>query len=287
MDLEAGELRKHGHKLKLQEKPFQILTILLERPGRVVSREELVKRLWPDDTFVDFERGLNTAIRKLRSALGDSAEEPHYIETVARRGYRFIGTLHKPARPPTAEEPPALPALPAIDDAPKIEKVVRAEPPALSKNRLWRVAARLQGSNKINVVPPEAAAEIDCRLLPDQDHDEFIALLESIINDPKIRIEKIMGFTPSVSTTDTELYRAIRTVCEKNYPEADVVPMVSTGFTDSHFFRDLGIVSYGFDPTIVPAELDNTVHGNDERVPVESVKQGVRQLLEILELVVY
>jgi acetylornithine deacetylase/succinyl-diaminopimelate desuccinylase-like protein len=156
---------------------------------------------------------------------------------------------------------------------------------ALTRNTC--TITRLQGSNKINVVPPEATAEIDCRLLPDQDHDEFIALLESIINDPKIRIEKIMGFTPSVSTTDTELYRAIRTVCEKNYPGADVVPMVSTGFTDSHFFRDLGIVSYGFDPTIVPVELDNTVHGNDERVPVESVKQGVRQLIEILGLVVY
>ena len=116
VDLEAGELRKHGRKLKLQEKPFQILTILLERPGRVVSREELVKRLWPDDTFVDFERGLNTAIRKLRSALGDSAEKPHYIETVARRGYRFIGTLDKPARSSTAAEPPVIPAIPAMDN---------------------------------------------------------------------------------------------------------------------------------------------------------------------------
>ena len=156
---------------------------------------------------------------------------------------------------------------------------------ALTRNTC--TITRLEGSNKINVVPPEATAEIDCRLLPDQDHGEFIALLESVINDPKIRIEKILGFTPAVSTTDSELYRAIRQVCEKHYPDADVVPMVSTGFTDSHFFRDLGIVSYGFDPTIVPAELDNTVHGNDERVPVESVTQGVRQLLEILELVVY
>ena len=156
---------------------------------------------------------------------------------------------------------------------------------ALTRNTC--TITRLEGSNKINVVPPEATAEIDCRTLPDQDHEEFIGLLESIINDPKIRIEKIMGFTPAVSTTDTELYRAIRSVVEKHYPEADVVPMVSTGFTDSHFFRDLGIVSYGFDPTIVPAELDNTVHGNDERVPVESIRQGIRRLLEVLELVVY
>ena len=95
VDLRAGELLKRGHKIKLQEKPFQILEILLEQPGEMVSREEVTKRLWPDDTFVDFERGLNTAIGKLRTALGDSAEKPRYIETVARRGYRFIGNVQQ------------------------------------------------------------------------------------------------------------------------------------------------------------------------------------------------
>ena len=94
VDLEAGELRKHGRKLKLQEKPFQILTILLERPGRVVSREELVKRLWPDDTFVDFERGLNTAIRKLRSALGDSAD--HGLQLYPAERFWPRESRHKP-----------------------------------------------------------------------------------------------------------------------------------------------------------------------------------------------
>ncbi len=146
---------------------------------------------------------------------------------------------------------------------------------------------RLEGSSKINVVPTEASAEIDCRLLPDQDHDEFIELLRSIINDPALRIEKIMGFTPAVSTTDTELYRAIVEVCGKHFPEANVIPSVSTGFTDSHFFRDLGIVSYGFDPTVVPLAIEGTIHGNNERIPVESVRNGVRHLLEILQLVVY
>ena len=93
VDLRAGELLKRGHKIKLQEKPFQILEILLEQPGEMVGRQELAERLWPADTFVDFERGLNTAIGKLRTALGDSAEKPRYIETVARRGYRFIGSI--------------------------------------------------------------------------------------------------------------------------------------------------------------------------------------------------
>lgn len=146
---------------------------------------------------------------------------------------------------------------------------------------------RLEGSSKINVVPPEVAAEIDCRLLPDQDIDAFIAELEFLVNDPAVKIEKIMGFTPAVSSTETELYRAIIEVCKRHYPEADITPSVSTGFTDSHFFRDLDIVSYGFDPTIIPAAIEGGVHGNNERVPVDGVKQGVRMLLEIVERVVY
>lgn len=146
---------------------------------------------------------------------------------------------------------------------------------------------RLEGSNKINVVPPEATAEIDCRLLPDQDPDAFVELLRSIINDPSIQIEKIMGFSPAVSTVDTELYRAITTVCQRHFPDALVLPSVLAGFTDSHFFRDLGIVSYGFVPTLIPLEDRAGVHGNNERVSVENVKRGVRLLLEIVEQVVY
>ena len=111
--------------------------------------------------------------------------------------------------------------------------------------------------------------------------------MESLIDDPQIAIETIMAFTPAVSTTDTELYRAIETICKQHFPTAQVIPMVSTGFTDSHFFRDLGIASYGFDPTIIPAEIEGTIHGNDERIPVEAVKQGLRRFLEILERVVY
>jgi TolB-like protein len=93
VDLRAGELRRRGGKVKLQEQPLQILQILLESPGEVVTREELQQRIWPSDTFVDFDHGLNNAIRRLREALGDSADTPRYIETLARRGYRFIGSL--------------------------------------------------------------------------------------------------------------------------------------------------------------------------------------------------
>jgi TolB-like protein/Tfp pilus assembly protein PilF len=96
VDLRTGELRKQGLRIRLQEKSFQILSALLEKPGELVTREELRQRLWPDSTFVDWDNGLNTALTKLRDVLGDSAEKPRYIETFPRRGYRFIA-LSKPA----------------------------------------------------------------------------------------------------------------------------------------------------------------------------------------------
>ncbi len=93
LDLRTGELHKHGLKVKLYDQPFQVLAMLLERPGEVVTRDELQHRLWPADTFVDFDVGLNTAVKRLRDALGESAETPQYVETLPRRGYRFIAEV--------------------------------------------------------------------------------------------------------------------------------------------------------------------------------------------------
>src|SRR5713226_4916913 len=93
-DLNTSELRKNGLKVKLQEQPFQILALLLQHRGELVTREELHRELWPADTFVDFDVGLNVAIKKLRDALGDSAENPRFVETLPRRGYRFIAAVH-------------------------------------------------------------------------------------------------------------------------------------------------------------------------------------------------
>src|SRR5687767_9048131 len=94
-DLQSGELRKDGLKIKLQEQPFRVLTLLLERAGEVVTREELRQKLWSTDTFVDFEHGLNSSVKKLRQALGDSADNPRFVETLARRGYRFIAPVER------------------------------------------------------------------------------------------------------------------------------------------------------------------------------------------------
>ena len=97
VDLAAREVRKEGRKVKLQGQPFHVLALLLQRPGQVVSREELQQALWPADTFVEFDRGLNTAIKKIRQTLGDSADTPQFIETLPRQGYRFVGSVEAEA----------------------------------------------------------------------------------------------------------------------------------------------------------------------------------------------
>ena len=116
VDYRAGELRRNGSKVKLQEQPFQVLAILLERPGEIVTRDELQKRLWPADTFVDFDHSLNAAVKRLRDALGDSADNPRFVETLARRGYRFLAPVSGPINGPAngnAAEVPLPPTPPA------------------------------------------------------------------------------------------------------------------------------------------------------------------------------
>src|SRR5688572_5617065 len=105
LDVRLRELRTGTTRVRLQDQPFEILRIMLERPGDVVTREQLRQRLWPDGTYVDFEHSLNAAVKRLRAALGDDAENPRFVETLPRRGYRFIGPLGR-----AAEAVPVLPA---------------------------------------------------------------------------------------------------------------------------------------------------------------------------------
>ncbi len=117
-DPRSGELRKQGLKIRLQGQPVEILSMLLARPGELVTREELQKKLWPGDTFVDFDPSLNAAVKRLRSALGDSAETPRFIETLARRGYRFLAPVDVP--PAAAVEVPVQLRSCASTSAPRI-----------------------------------------------------------------------------------------------------------------------------------------------------------------------
>ena len=146
---------------------------------------------------------------------------------------------------------------------------------------------RFDASNKINVVPPETWAEIDCRILPDRPSELFVDELQAMIEDTGVEVSVIMAFTPAVSTTNTLLYRAIEKVTGERHPGSRVMPAVATGFTDSHFTRDLGIASYGFDPIVVPESEFTRIHGNDERVNIAAFKRSVSDHLAIIEAVVY
>jgi eukaryotic-like serine/threonine-protein kinase len=129
-DLPAGQLRKNGSRIKIQDLPLRLLSVLAENAGRVVTREELQKRLWPQDTFLDFEDGLNTAVKKLRDALGDDAEQPHYIETVPRHGYRFLAEV-------TQIAPPARAVVIAAESPSSAKKPEEASAPIDRRRTRW------------------------------------------------------------------------------------------------------------------------------------------------------
>lgn len=141
-DLKAMELRKDGTRLKLQLQPFQLLVALLERPREVVSREELRQRLWPQDTFVDFDHSLNTAIAKLRDVLGDSAASPRYVETIAKRGYRFLADVI--AMQTTSSPSVVAPAVVENQgsNSPALQTVVDEILPQIEKSELPRASRR-------------------------------------------------------------------------------------------------------------------------------------------------
>lgn len=169
-----------------------------------------------------------------------------------------------------------------IEDPGVLEELQLYNPSLHTLTRNTCSITRFEGSNKINVVTPEVWAEIDCRLLPDQDPQAWLEELQGVVG-PEVEIEVLMGFTPAVSTTDTQLYEMIRDVTLEELPEASFVPQVQGGFTDSHFFRDLGIVSYGYTATATPSEDAAGVHGNNERVTEENVRRGVAMTIKILE----
>ena len=146
VDLRSGELYRAGHKVSLQGQPFQVLAILLERPGEVVAREELQKRLWPSDTFVDFDHSLNTAVKKLRQALDDDTRSPRFIETLPKRGYRFIGTV---------EPEPKLPA----PVPPSAALSAKLAPKSSLVGRVARVSADSEPAFALVSVDEESAAE--------------------------------------------------------------------------------------------------------------------------------
>jgi acetylornithine deacetylase/succinyl-diaminopimelate desuccinylase-like protein len=140
----------------------------------------------------------------------------------------------------------------------------------------------LKGSQKINVVPPVAEAEVDCRMLPDRTSDEFIQDFKNLVEPAGVQVELVLAFAPAVSSTESEFFKHIKSITASMHPGSRVAPAVSTGFTDSHFTRELGIDSYGFNPIIFDSNDFSGVHGNNERVKVSSYLQGTEDLHQIV-----
>src|SRR5580658_343630 len=186
VDLRAGELHKHGLRIRLQEQPFQVLAILLERAGQVVTREELQKKLWPADTFVDFDHGLNKAVNKIRDALGDSAESPRFVETVARRGYRFLAEV-KGADDIAVRSSEFAPAQLAASHPPAPQTGDRAEfvdAAAMPQRRLPPLAWKIWAFVLLAVIAAFAAWKIHSRNRPTSAiHSLAVLPLESLSND--------------------------------------------------------------------------------------------------------
>ena len=174
----------------------------------------------------------------------------------------------------------------AINDPSFVAKLHDARPAHNSLIRDTCSMTRMSGSNKINVIPPTAWAELDCRILPDKPADQFINELDDLIGYTGVEIQKIMAFTPAISETNSRLYRAIDSVTQELHPGSRVLPSVSTGFTDSHFTRDLGIISYGFNPIITNRGEHTGVHGNDEQVGEEAFRRGVGDFYAVVRNVV-
>jgi TolB-like protein/DNA-binding winged helix-turn-helix (wHTH) protein/Flp pilus assembly protein TadD len=196
VDTVTGELRKHGLRIKLQEQPFQVLRLLLARPGELVTREELRKMLWPADTFVDFEHGLNKTINKLREALSDDKETPRYIETLPRRGYRFIAPVmsaqprSEPNGPPAvlvAQPDPVVTANPRRAGWMTPALVLLLGGLALLASALWYRLARRRVSPtaSVSAAPIRSLAVLPLQnLAGDKDQDYFAdGMTEELITD--------------------------------------------------------------------------------------------------------
>jgi DNA-binding winged helix-turn-helix (wHTH) protein len=211
-DGRAGELRKHGIRIKLREQPVRILEMLLQNPGEVVLRDEIRLRLWPNNTIVEFDHGINAAIQRLRDALGESVEQPRYVETVARRGYRFIGEVEKAEGPVAAPEhglePDSLIAAANDLTGQTISHYrIASKLGEGGMGEVWRATdTKLNREVAIKILPEVFSRDAPClarfqreaRLLASLNHPNIAAIhgLEEIRGAPALVMELVEGENP-------------------------------------------------------------------------------------------
>jgi TolB-like protein/DNA-binding winged helix-turn-helix (wHTH) protein len=215
LDMENGEMRRSGRVVKLQPQPFQLLTLLVSRSGSLVTRDEIRERLWGGETFVDFEQGENHCVRQIRAALGDDARNPRYIQTVPRKGYRFVAVVSAPeAEALPAPEPLAGPVelLAGPVDLPPAESVTPAPRPRLSRLALWTCAGVLavSGASLYQNEAP-AAARIRLAVLPLADLTQHGSLASGLTYEITTQLVRhhadSLNLVPGLSTRAYALQR--------------------------------------------------------------------------------
>ena len=222
----------------------------------------------------------NSSVNRLLRALNRLLDytPPIRLTPVVEQSFRSVAPLLPPAQAAKYAD-----VSEAVRD-PEFLRQLESDPFARSIIRNTISITVLQGSNKINVIPPAAYAEIDTRLTPGEKLDRWIAELRGVIKDDSIKIEPILSFEANSSPIDSELVKAVAAVSKQRYSEAIISYPVLAGFTDSHYFRDLGVMSYGFSPFAAPPrELGGGYHGNDERIGKKAYVEGVRFFYEVVE----
>jgi len=222
----------------------------------------------------------NSSVNRLLRALNKllDYEPPVQITPAVEQAFRAIA----PLMPPDVAGKYAN-LREAIKDQAFLRQLEN-DPGARALTRNTISITMLSGGNKVNVIPPVATAEIDTRLVPGEKLDRWIAELRGVIKDDNIKIEPVLAFEANASPVNTDLIKALASVVNRRFPGAIITHPVLAGFTDSHYFRDLGIHSYGFSPFIAPfRELGGGFHGNDERIGKKAFVEGIRFFYEVTE----
>jgi acetylornithine deacetylase/succinyl-diaminopimelate desuccinylase-like protein len=166
---------------------------------------------------------------------------------------------------------------------PDFLRAIEGDPTASALLRNTISITMLEGSNKVNIIPPAAHADVDTRVVPGEKLDRWLKELQGVIKDDKIKVEAVLAFDANASPVDTELVKAVEEITKRRYPDALITYPVLAGFTDCHYFRELGIHSYGFTPFVAaPRELGGGVHGNDERINKKAFTEGLKFFYEVI-----
>jgi len=218
-----------------------------------------------------------TAVTQLVRALGrvNGYAAPLRVDPAVQAYFATIAPLADAARAPLYRDVRATLANPKLRDA------FLADPydAALVRNTITPTV--LTGSPKTNVIPQTASADLDCRLLPTQDPQAFVATMTEVVADPEVKIDVLLNFPPSSSPASGALYQAVEALATRD--DAPLAPRVLRGFTDSHYFRETGIASYGFMPFELTRDDEERMHGVDERLSVANLREGTRRLLTVLQ----